>query len=143
MRQISTQIDIDATPVEVWAVLVDFSRYPDWNPFIREASGRVQVGEILTLRMFPIDGRPMTFTPQVLVAEAGVELRWLGKFAIPGVFNGEHRFVLTPHEGGTRLVHSEKFTGLLVPFLGKMIESTAESFRLLNTALKNQVESGR
>ncbi|MBE1491081.1 SRPBCC domain-containing protein [Plantactinospora soyae] len=143
MRQISTQIDIDATPAQVWAVLVDFSRYPEWNPFIREASGQARVGEILTLRMFPANGRPRTFTPQVLVAEAGVELRWLGRFVLPGVFNGEHRFVLTPHDDGTRLVQSEKFTGLLVPFLGKMIESTAESFQLLNTALKNQMETGR
>ena len=30
--------------------------------------------------------------------------------------SGEHRFALTPAGGGTRLVQSESFRGLLVPF---------------------------
>lgn len=141
MPRISTSVDIHATPERVWAVLTDFGAYATWNPFIREGSGQATVGSTLTLRMFPRNGRPMTFRPTVLTAEPGRSLRWRGRFVVPGLFDGIHAFELTPSDGGTRLVQSEDFTGLLVPFLGKMIARTEESFRDLNEALKRHVES--
>lgn len=142
MREITTQVDIDATAGEVWGVLTDFPRYREWNPFIREAAGQAVVGTRLTLRIFPAGGgRPVTFRPQVLAAEQGVELRWRGRLLAPGVFDGEHRFTIVPHDGRTRVTQSEAFSGLLVPLLGRTIDNTAESFRLLNDALKERVES--
>jgi len=141
MREISAAVDIKAKPERVWEVLTDFARYPEWNPFIREASGAARVGETLTLRMFPEGGRPMTFKPKVLVAEEGAELRWIGRLILPGIFDGEHRFALSAQGDGTRVVQSEKFTGLLVPLLGKTIDGTVENFRRLNSALKDTAES--
>ena len=47
MRVLETEIHITASPERVWSVLMDFDRYPDWNPFIRRARGRVEVGEKL------------------------------------------------------------------------------------------------
>jgi hypothetical protein len=141
MREISASIHIDATPDQVWNTLTDLAGYPHWNPFIREASGEVTVGARLTLRMFPTKGRPMTFKPKVLAADPARELRWIGRLLVPGVFDGEHSFTLTPSNGGTDLVQSEKFSGLLVSLGGKTIDKTTDSFRLLNEALKKQVEN--
>ncbi|MEU8137920.1 SRPBCC domain-containing protein [Streptodolium elevatio] len=83
VRTISTSIDIGASPMTVWEALVDLDRYPPWNPFILEASGTVAAGETRTLRMFPLDGKPMTFRPRVLAAEVGARLRWIGRFVAP------------------------------------------------------------
>jgi len=142
MREITTSIDVDAPPERVWAALTSFDAYPEWNPFIRQASGRLQVGETLTLRMFPAQGRPMTFRPKVLVAEPQRELRWIGRFVLPGVFDGEHSYRLTPIEGGgTRLVQAERFSGVLVPFVGGIVDRTVNDFRRLNEALKQRVEA--
>ncbi|MFI6476287.1 SRPBCC family protein [Nonomuraea sp. NPDC050663] len=141
MRHISTSIDIQATPEQVWAVLVDFAGYQAWNPFIQQGAGEARVGSTLTLRMHPENGKPMTFRPKVLQAEPGSRLRWLGHLIVPGVFDGAHEFVLTPVDGGTRVVQSETFKGLLVPFLGKMIEGTERNFERLNAALKQRVEA--
>ena len=51
MRRIETEITIRGTPEQVWSVLTDFRTYPDWNPFIREASGQVKTGARLTVRI--------------------------------------------------------------------------------------------
>lgn len=142
MKTISHSIEINAPAADVWKVLTDLAAYPDWNPFIREASGRIAVGERLTLRMFPANGKPMTFRPRVLAADPGAELRWIGRFILPGVFDGEHRFTLTETAtGGTELVQSENFSGLLVPFTGKTIAATRQNFAALNQALKTRAEN--
>ena len=60
-----TEIDIDAPPDIVWAVLTDLERYPDWNPFVVSAEGRTVVGERLTNRLEPPGGTAMTFKPTV------------------------------------------------------------------------------
>lgn len=39
MPSITTEIEIAAPPDAVWAVLVDYDRYSEWNPFISKLSG--------------------------------------------------------------------------------------------------------
>ncbi len=47
MYQIETEIEIAASPERVWSILMDFSAYPEWNPFIRSLSGVAKPGEKL------------------------------------------------------------------------------------------------
>ncbi|MRH91131.1 SRPBCC domain-containing protein [Nocardia sp. SYP-A9097] len=140
MRSISTEIQIDAPPEQVWTVFSDFAAYGEWNPFIREAAGTLAVGERLNLKLYPVSGRPMTFTPRVLVAEPGRAVIWKGIVLVPGLFDGTHKFTLESRDGGTRFVQAEDFGGLLTPFLGSTITGTIKSFELLNAALKKRVE---
>lgn len=138
---ITSTIDIDAPPAQVWRVLTDLPNYGTWNPFIRESSGELAVGARLTNKLHPSSGRPITFRPTVLVADEDRELRWIGRLIMPGVFDGERSFTLTPLDGGgTRLVQSETFRGVLVPFAGRMIAGTEQDFALLNDAMKRHVE---
>jgi hypothetical protein len=140
MRTISAAVDIAATPRQVWAVLADLEAYPQWNPFIRSASGQLAEGATLTLRMVPAQGRAMTFRPTVLAAEPGLLLRWIGRLIMPGLFDGTHQFVLDDMGGHTRLTQSETFRGVLVPFTGTIITRTEADFRALNQALKQRAE---
>ncbi|MCF2533090.1 SRPBCC domain-containing protein [Yinghuangia soli] len=143
MRKIETQVVIEAAPEQVWAVLTDFARFGEWNPFIREAEGEVRVGARLRLKMFPANGKPMVFKPRVLVAEPGVELRWIGRLFVRGIFDGEHYFRLVEIPGAdgphTRVEHGELFGGLLVRALGKMLDGTNGDFEALNQALRRRV----
>ena len=47
----SITVQIDAPAQIVWEVLVDFDRYSEWNPFCVEASGVLEVGEPLSMKL--------------------------------------------------------------------------------------------
>ena len=127
----------------MWSVLTDFRKYPNWNPFIREASGEVKAGARLEVRLHPPDGRPMTIRPTVREASPGRELRWLGHLGLPGLFDGEHVLQLEPAGAGqTRLRQSEEFRGMLVHLLPNSIfEKTQRGFEEMNRALRATVEN--
>ena len=140
MPTIETTEMIDASPERVWEVLTDLESYPQWNPFITEGSGEAREGAKLKLRMQPPGGNAMNFTPTVLKADPGRELRWLGRLFVAGVFDGEHWFTLEPEGEGTRLVQGEKFSGILPRFMGKTLTKTEQGFEALNSALKERAE---
>lgn len=120
---------------------MDFSAYPDWNPFIRRLKGKARVGARLEVTVQPPGGREMTFKPTVLAVEPGRDLRWLGRVLVPGLFDGEHSFRLEPTASGCRFHHSETFSGLLVPLFGSMLAETERGFQAMNAALERRVLS--
>jgi hypothetical protein len=81
----------------------------------------------------------MTVKASVLVAEPARELRW--RSSLPAIMTGEHSFTLTPAEGGTRLVQTETYHGLLAHFPAKTTSRFQASFQALNQALKERAES--
>ncbi|WP_083862001.1 SRPBCC family protein [Halogeometricum pallidum] len=44
MREIQTEIEIDAPPETVWEQLTDFASYEQWNPHISRVSGELREG---------------------------------------------------------------------------------------------------
>ncbi len=142
-RRIETSIVINAPPARVWAVLTDFARMPSWNPFIKSISGDLAPGARLSVTIAPPGKSGMQFKPTVLSVRPDCELRWLGRLLIPGVFDGEHYFLLEPlSEGRTRLTQGEKFSGLLVGLLSGALSATEAGFNAMNSALKREAELG-
>jgi hypothetical protein len=143
MKQLHTQIEIDAPAKRVWELLTDFASYPQWNPCIRYISGQPAPGERLQARLEPPGGRTMTFKPKVLTAEPNRELRWLGHLLVPGVFDGEHSFTIEPlEENRVRFIQREAFEGLLVPLFARSLETnTQRGFEEMNHALKERAEA--
>jgi hypothetical protein len=138
MKTVSATTQIDAPPMAVWAVLADLSRYPEWNPLFREASGQLAAGERITLRAVnPANGRLMTVKAKIVAADPGAELRWAS--SVPGIMTGEHSFVLTPLDGGTRLAQTEIYGGLLAATVS--VPRTETSFQALNEALRQRAET--
>ena len=142
MREEKTDIMINATAEKVWEALTDFNSFSDWNPFIQLISGDAEKGKRLEVRLQPPEGQGMTFRPTVLNAEPEKELRWIGRILIPGVFDGEHYFKIEPQtDGGVRFIQGEKFTGVMVPFFGGIIDNAVHGFEEMNRALKDLAES--
>ena len=95
----------------------------------------------MSVHLQPVGGRGVTLRPTVLEAEPGRRFRWLGRLGIPGIFDGEHTFTITPRGAGVRLDQDERFRGLLVPLLaGSPRKHTLPGFHALNEALKRRVE---
>jgi hypothetical protein len=142
MKELRSEIEIDASAERVWQLLTDFAHFPQWNPFIRRASGNVKLGERLDVYMQPSGANGMTFRPTVLKAEPNRELRWIGHLLIPGLFDGEHIFNIEPlGTNRVRFVQREIFTGLLVPLLAKRLDTdTQRGFEEMNQALKVRAE---
>lgn len=141
-KEIKTQILIEATPERVWEVLTDFKRYPNWNPFIKSLQGKVKEGEKIIVRLEPPGAKGMTFKPEVLAFNTNKEFKWIGHLFFPGLFDGEHRFELIDNGNGTTtFIQAEKFKGILVRMLSKMLDgSTLNGFKAMNERLKLEVE---
>jgi hypothetical protein len=141
MKNIQTEILILADTAKVWDVLMNFDSYPKWNPFITSISGERKLGNRLTVSINPPGGKGMTFKPNILTLEANKEFRWKGKLGINGIFDGEHYFILEVLENDkTKFIHGEKFSGLLVPLVGKMLDKTQKGFQLMNESIKKECE---
>ena len=122
---------------------MDFAAYPDWNPFIRSIHGTARQGARLEVRIQPGGAKGMTFRPIVLTVETPRELRWLGHLLLPGLFDGEHRFLIEPIAGGkVRFRQSERFNGILVGLFRKSLDrDTRRGFDEMNLALKARAEA--
>lgn len=141
-EQIYTEILIDTTPNKVWKILTDFEKYPEWNPFIKSFEGNVKTGNTISVRIEPSNGNGLTFKAVVIAYEPEKEIRWLGKFFIKGLLDGEHQFKLIDNQNGTTtFIHTETFNGILVYLLKKNLTNTKSSFEEMNRALKELAEN--
>ena len=82
----------------------------------------------------------MSFRPVVQRVEPERELRWLGRVLLPGLFDGEHGFVIEQRPDGCRLHHEETFNGLLVPLFDRTLSATEQGFVGFNVALQRRAE---
>lgn len=139
MKLIETRIKAQATPQEVWEVLMDFPSYPRWNPMVVAIEGAPEPGQRLNITVAMKNGRRMKFNPMVVEYEDGRRFGWLGKLWMRGLFDGLHRFEVEPGNGASTFVHSEEFRGVLPPLLGRLLKDTHESVEAMNEALVQEV----
>ncbi len=51
LQEITTEIEILATPEKVWKVLININDWRNWSPSINESQGVAKVGSSLTITM--------------------------------------------------------------------------------------------
>ena len=141
-REIVAGVEIASSPERVWSVLTDVSAYGSWNRFMPSVVGDLEEGCRIDVRACPRRSPDLRFRATVLHVDPPSELRWLGRLGLPGLFDGDHRFLVERLDGGrTRLTQREELSGLLVPLLGPFIAGRSlAGFQEMNLALKRRAE---
>jgi hypothetical protein len=142
--QLRAEVEIDAPCDEVWQVLTDFQRYPEWNPFIATVVGQLRPGAKLEVTLLLPGGRERVQRPSLVVFEPPLELRWHARVMFGMLLGWEHFFKLSACEPGrTRLAQGRNYRGVLVKYLGSEFTAMARGFAGMNQALKRRIEQDR
>jgi hypothetical protein len=141
MMEVRTEIEIAAPAARIWDALTDLARYREWNPLITQARGEARIGGVLDVRIRLPEWSSSRHRLRVLEVVPGRRFRWLGHMIMPGLLDGNHLLVLEPlAPERTRLCHSERFSGLLVPVVGRWLRMKMTlGFEAMNTALADRV----
>ena len=142
MRIIRTSILIAAPPSKVWAVLIAFHEYRQWNPLNVSAEGEARTGAKVLMAFVDAGGgkgRLITQTVTVTRCEPERLLEWVGR--VPLLFTGRHSFELKREGEGTRMLHGEDLSGLVPRFFSRpRLSRQAAAYDRMNAALACRVE---
>jgi len=141
MKSLQTEIIINASAEKVWAIITDFGKFSEWNPFIVKLEGIPEVNARLRAELKNGNGVSV-FKPKVLVADKNKAFEWLGSLPVPGIFNGHHYFRIEAlNANQVKFNHGEEFSGILSGLIMKQIgEQTRSGFIAMNKALKVRAE---
>ena len=129
---------ISATPEQVWAVLGDVARYPDWDSGVERVEGRLEHGAKLKVYSEVNPGR--AFPVKVAELRPGEAMTWRGGMPL-GLFKGVRTYRLTPTgDGQTRFEMREQFSGPLLPLIARSMPDLQPSFDQFARGLKTCVE---
>jgi len=140
MKELRTEIEIQAAPEKVWQVLTSLDQYPQWNPFIRRAIGLAKVGEKVDITV--AGPKELILHCTVTKAEPNKQLCWKYHVIHPALFTGEHCFIIEQIAGNkVRFVDREIFNGLLVFTQARDIDTNSrQGFEAMDKALKARSE---
>jgi hypothetical protein len=142
MKSLDATIEIDAPAERVWRIVSDFAGYREWNPFIVRAAGEPRAGEHLDITIAAPGMKPVSFRPRVLEVEPGHLVRWKGEYKLPGLFDGRHALIVDTLDGGrSRFTTHEDVSGILLPFVGKVMKASQQGFELMAQAVKERAEA--
>ena len=125
---------VDAPPAAVWAVLTDFERYGEWNPYVTRAQGSATEGSELALR---VEGDAQD--AEVLIVRPLRKLEWRSRTLAPGLRDHEQIFRVVPlGPERVRVVSETRFEGLLAPFAD--LDDHRRGFQAMIRALARRAE---
>jgi hypothetical protein len=136
---VQTKIEINAPAATVRAILFKFDDYPGWNPFILKVDGTVEEGKEVGVTVKPV-GKPEIAGRTTIISVQENRLSWRGSLAVPGIFRGEHEFIIEELDANrTMFQQNEKMSGLIIPFYD--LKPIAGGFEAMNKSLKAKAEA--
>lgn len=138
MKVFEAEIIINAPIDVVWGHLTDFSRYPEWNPFIIRAEGNLAEGSLVTFR---IANQPINFSSTIVTSIPNRELTWESQ-PIPGLKPRYIRQLEALDATRTRFYHRDEFSGGLIPLIAPVLTMQFSPFYVqMCEALKQRAET--
>ena len=145
MREIRTEIEIAAPRSKVWSILTDFDKWQEWSPTVQNSGGSGAVGAKLSMTMCGKEGKEgkpgPRYAPEITIFDEPKKLQWTATMMAGFVFTNGKIVELEETSSGTRLVHIETFSGLMVPMMWKHMETgVPPMLDAMNKALKDKAE---
>ena len=136
-KSVHSTIPIDATPDEVWEVIINTSQYSEWNSVMDLLEGNIEEGNLVKYRFtqeegksYDIPSKVKKITPSSLLNQGGGKL---------GIITFDHKYILEEKKGETVLTIHEDYHGVFVPFWNP--EPVQKAYDRLNKDIKSRVES--
>lgn len=142
MTTYQTSFEVNTSADRVWNVLAALDRYSEWNPQIPLASGVLEVGSQVQLRL-ALPGRPaLDLSATIEEVRPNSLLTWRGHVLAPWFFEGFRRFEISPvTEGRVQVTHVERVQGLFAPLFSVLMGTPVrKSQASLNEALRRRAE---
>ena len=136
-----TRTLINAPPAVVWQTLVQFDKYPGWNPRVKlEGEARQGDSVIMTVKVFNL---PLKVPVLLETVSKEQELRWLGGPA--WMMCGSHYFKIQPSDtdpDSTVMIQGEQFRGYCVSLILPIMKGELSGlYDDLNKSIKKRSES--
>tara|TARA_B100000686_G_C16520809_1_gene827114 strand:- start:435 stop:869 length:435 start_codon:yes stop_codon:yes gene_type:complete len=141
MKRVEASLHIAASPDQVWAVIIDFAKWSQWNRVMPRLEGHPTEGNQVELQLALPGRRLSRQKPCLTRVITNQELRWYDQVFHPKLFASEHWITLNETHNGCRVNHGEEFSGWLSTFMGrKTLKQTKKIFDLMNRDLNQRVE---
>ena len=134
---VSNEIVIDATPEQVWNVLIETEKYPEWNPVMTKVSGRHEIGKELVFTIAGMGDKPIDMRAIAFKIEDQKYLEQKG--GTWGMMTFHHQYILEKVDKGTKVTQREGYSGLGLLFWDHTMMN--QIYQNSNEALKKRVES--
>ncbi|WP_141732670.1 SRPBCC domain-containing protein [Oligoflexus tunisiensis] len=134
---------IPAAGREVFATLMQWARYPEWNPYITRIEGQAQVGAPIQVYFFMGLGPRLPLSCRVAQTDHENQvLAWDYKATLSWLYSARHSFVIEDLKPGQcRIVQTEKIHGLAAcRLLGWFHRLLGQRFQAMHEALRDQVQ---
>ncbi len=142
MKEIRTEIDINAPVAKVWDIISNLDDWADWNKMVTGASGKITQGAKLSITMRgKSEGAEHSYAPTVIQCDAPNSFRFRASMGNRLMMTNYKLCQLEENNGGTKFIHIEQFSGLMVPFIWKKMEKGVPMMlQMINKNLKQHAE---
>jgi len=142
MKEIKTEIIINAPKEEIWAVLSNIGDYENWNNIITDVKSSLQVDRGFRFKI-ALFGLAVPMVAKVHRVDENRYLGWGNDYQswIKVILAAHHYFeIIELSDSQCKFVHGEQFYGI-VPFaLWPTIRKMATSYDTFNENLKSAAE---
>jgi hypothetical protein len=140
-HEVVTQIIIESTPDEVWSMLVNFEKYPDWHTYIKKIEGKPVKKTKIKVTYKKNDTMDAVFSAYIIDNDPNKILSWGGSLGF--IFRAKHYFIIEViNNNSVKLIQGEYWRGIFGGMYGKNIYvDTTRKYELMNNKLKQILEN--
>ena len=143
-RVVKAEIEIDASPEDVFDILTDLARYPEWNPFTPRIDSTLEMGEPVRMQVRLGTGTRLRRQVEYVTAnERPIRLCWGADIPLRFLIRADRCQTLEVlGDGRTRYVCTDAIAGWLSPLVIRFFGPAMQrGFEDCARALKKRAEN--